>query len=118
VGLAAEVLPVVGIHAQSFVVLGVVGAPLGLKVEHVEFLISCHFVDEGSLDVLVGVSETAELFVFALLGGLGTELRLVLFDMVQALDFVVCEFALFISAALLGAEVKTVLDQGGAATPV
>lgn len=45
VRLAAEILPVVCIDTLSLIVLCIVRAPLGLKVEHIEFLVSSHFVD-------------------------------------------------------------------------
>lgn len=53
VRLATEVLPVVRVNALGLVVLGIVRAPLGLEIKHVEFLASCHLVDQRDLDILI-----------------------------------------------------------------
>jgi len=45
VGLASEVLPIVCVDTLSLVMFSVVGAPLCLKVKHIEFLVSRHLVD-------------------------------------------------------------------------
>ena len=118
VGLAAEVLPVVRVDALRLVVLGVVGAPLRLEVEHVELLVARHLVDQRRLDVLVAVREGAELLVLALLQRLRAELGLVLLDVVQAFHLVVRVGAVLVAAALQGAEVQPVVHLSAAAPPV
>lgn len=57
VGLAAEVMPVVGIDALSLVVGLDEWTPLGLEVVHEETGVACHLMDQPSLDVVVGVRE-------------------------------------------------------------
>ena len=118
VGLAAEALPVVRVDALRLVVLGVVGAPLRLEVEHVELLVARHLVDQRRLDVLVAVREGAELLVLALLQRLRAELGLVLLDVVQAFHLVVRVGAVLVAAALQGAEVQPVVHLSAAAPPV
>ena len=61
-----EVLPVVRVDAQSFIVRSEVeGTPHGLVMEHVEVGIKDEIVDEFSFYFILGMSKTAELAVFA-----------------------------------------------------
>lgn len=62
---AAEILPVVGVDTLRFVVLLVVGTPLGFEIKHVETLLSWHFVDQRSFYINFGVRKRAVLLVFA-----------------------------------------------------
>ena len=73
-GLAAEVLPVVGINTLSLVVVHVEGAPLGLEIELKELGVASHFVDQRRLDVAVRVRECAVLLVLAAVSILSTKL--------------------------------------------
>lgn len=116
--LPPEVLPVVSVDALRFVVLSVEGAPLSLEIEHVEFLVAGHLVNQRRLYLKVGVGEAAELLVVALLQSLGAELGLVLLDVVQPLYFVVGVLAMHVVAILVGTEFDSVGDQAGAATSV
>lgn len=77
-----EVLPVMSINTLSFVVFLVVGTPFSFKIEHVEFLVACHFVNKWSFNVLICVRKAAELFVLAFLSALSAKLSFVLFNMV------------------------------------
>lgn len=113
--LSPEVLPVVRVYTLGFVVFVVEWAPLGLEVKHKKFLVSRHLVNEGGLDVLVGVCEGAELFVFAPGGRLGAELGLVLLNVVEPFHFVVDVLAVDVGAALEGAEVHAIVVHCGAA---
>jgi len=45
VRLSSKVLPVVRVNTKCFVVFFVIGAPLSLKVEHIEIMVTGHFVD-------------------------------------------------------------------------
>jgi hypothetical protein len=98
VGLAPKVLPIVCVYTLSLIMFSVVGTPLSLKVEHVEFLIASHLVDQRRLDILVAVCKTAELLVFAFLECLGAELSFVLFNVVQTLHLVVGVGAVLVAA--------------------
>ena len=113
--LAPEVLPVVRVNTLGFVVFVVERTPLGLEVEHEKFLVSWHLVNEGGLDVLVGVCEGAELLVLAAGGRLGAKLSLVFLNVVEPLHFVVDVLAVDVGAALEGTEVNTIVVQCGAA---
>ena len=60
VGLAAEVLPVVGVLTPSLVVLAVdEGTPLSLEVVHVEVAISRILMDKPGFDIQIGVRKRA-----------------------------------------------------------
>ncbi len=117
--LAAEVLPVVSVNALRLVVLLVVGAPLSFEVEHVELLLTGHFMDEQSLDVRVRMGKGAELFVLAGLDVLGAVLCLILGDVVETLDLVVRELArLHITAVVNCAKLNVVRVVGVAPSAV
>jgi hypothetical protein len=118
VRLASEVLPIVSVTTLGFVVLGTEGAPLSLKEEHVEVLVAGHLMDQRRLDVGFSVRERTILLVFALGKGLGAELCLVLFNVVETLDLIVSEFAELVIALLVGAKFDSVGEFSGAATLV
>ena len=63
----SEVLPVVSVATLCFIVLSTKWTPLSLKVEHVELLITWHFVDERCLDIQLSVRKRAVLFIFTLI---------------------------------------------------
>lgn len=66
--VAAIVLQVMGVHAQSLVMLGEVeGAELGLVVEHVEVFVELVVVNEFGPDLVLAVREGAEVSVLTLL---------------------------------------------------
>ena len=113
-----EILPVVSIATLSLIVLGTEGTPLSLKVEHVELLITWHFVDERCLDIQLSVRKRAVLFIFTLIEGLRTEFGLVLLDVVESFDLVVREFAVVICALLVRTEIDTIVVQGCTTTPI
>ena len=83
VWLAAEIVPVMSVDTLGLVVRLDVGAPLSLKVVHIERRIALHFMDQARLDVFVGVSKGTELLIIADVPLVGAELSLVLFDMVK-----------------------------------
>jgi hypothetical protein len=114
--LAPEVLPVVRVYTLGFVVFVVERAPLGLEVEHKKLLVPRHLVNEGRLDVLVGMCEGAELFVLAAGDRLGAKLSLVFLNVVESLHFVVDVLAVDVGAVLEGTEVHAIVVHCGAAT--
>ena len=90
VGLTPEILPVMCVHAQSFVVLAVKKrAPLSLEVEHKEFLIARVFMNQSRFNVQLGVCEGAKLGVNAFISFTHAELSLVLLNMVESFNIAV-----------------------------
>ena len=89
-GLAAEILPVVGILTLRFVVhLTLERAPLCLKVVHVKVGVALILVDQAGLQVELRVSEGAVLSVRTLLRSGHAEFCLVLFNVIQTLHITV-----------------------------
>ena len=113
-----EILPVVRIATLRLIMLSTEGTPLSLKVEHVELLITWHFVDQRRLDIQLSVSKRAVLFIFTLVERLRTEFGLVLLDVVESFDLVVREFTIDICALFVRTEIDTIVVQGGTTTPI
>ena len=83
VGPAAEILPVVGVDAVSFIMRGaIVRAPLGLKVVNVEGLVSGQLLDQSCLQIVVAVGERAKVSI------LTRNLRLRLAEVHTVLSFI------------------------------
>ena len=113
--LTAKILPVVCVNALCLVVLLREWTPLGLKVVQVEVKVVRQLVNQRDLYFFLRVSKRAESTVLAaskVLREKRAELRLVLFWVVQALDFVVCEPTRITERALISflvlAEFRTV----------
>jgi hypothetical protein len=104
-----EILPIVSEDALCLVVLMVEGAPLSLEVEHKKLRITWHFVDQWGFNVGVVVGEGAVVFIDTFLVAHATELLLIFFNVVEAFDLVVSEFAVFSATSWLGAELRRVL---------
>ena len=98
VGFSPEVLPVVCIQAETLIVFFVQGAPLRLEVKHVKVLVFGQRVEQPRLQVLVRVGKRTILAVVTNLAA--TVSRLVLFNVVESLNFVVRIGALFFSGAV------------------
>ena len=104
VWLPSEVLPVMSVVTLSFVVFLVERTPFSLEVKHVEVSILLQEVDYSCFDVFHGVSKGAVLTVLALvnvLWELGTELGLVLFNVVETFDSVVSQDTLVLLNTLV-----------------
>ena len=106
--LAAEVLPVVGVHARvSLVVLVFLvaeGAPHRLEVEQVEVNVALHFVQTVYHQLVFRVSKRAHFAVLALAQAVRVglaELRFVLLRVIEVFAGIVRAWALVPKAALV-----------------
>lgn len=98
VGASAEILPIVGIDAQSLVMLREVEwTPDCLVVEHVEVVVEVVVVDQVDYDLMFAMREGTVVKVFAVVGVVrekGTELGLVFVRVVEHLDDVMAPWTL------------------------
>ena len=75
-------MPIVGIDTLSLVMSLDEGTPLSFEVVHEKICVSCHFMDESRLDVIVGMSKGAELLIVTDVALVSTKFGLIFFDVV------------------------------------
>jgi hypothetical protein len=99
VRLASKVLEVMRIHALSFVVVVVEGAPLSLEEENIKFIVlilGLHMMNQPNFDIFHRMSEGAIVPILALLNFIRIEVAefcLVFIFVVQSLNSIVCSSA-------------------------
>lgn len=112
----AKVLPVVRINALGFVVFLVIGTPFCLEVIHVEVVVFRHLMNKRCFNIKIWMGERTILLILTILFGFCTKLCFITFDMIKALNLVMCKGTILVLAVFCLTKVNRVRNYGWTTT--